>query len=145
MKNFIKTVLQFSVLVSFAGCLTVTDTSTGTGTGTGTASNNNVEKTYTVNYDGNGNTSGTSPVDTKNYQEGATVTVKGAANLTHSGFTFTGWNTAADGSGTSYLAGDTFEIASADITLYAKWTSNPTYKVSYYGNGNSAGNGIRHQ
>ena len=40
---------------------------------------------------------------------------------TRDGYTFAGWNTAADGSGTSYAAGATYS-ANADVTLYAHWT-----------------------
>ncbi|MBQ6021006.1 MAG: leucine-rich repeat protein [Clostridia bacterium] len=39
--------------------------------------------------------------------------------------TFTGWNTAADGSGTAYAPGEVY-IGTADVTLYAQWT-NPTF------------------
>jgi hypothetical protein len=38
------------------------------------------------------------------------VTVLGAGHLTKSGRTFTGWNTAPDGTGTDYSVGDTFSI-----------------------------------
>ena len=37
-----------------------------------------------------------------------------------SGYSFSGWNTAADGTGTSYSPGDTVEITT-DTTLYAQW------------------------
>lgn len=36
------------------------------------------------------------------------------------GYSFTGWNTHADGTGTTYSPGDTFQLTSA-ITLYAQW------------------------
>ncbi len=59
-----------------------------------------------VIYDGNGNTGGTVPVDDDRYENGAIVTVKGnTGKLEKSGFTFTGWNTVADGSGIEYKAG----------------------------------------
>jgi uncharacterized repeat protein (TIGR02543 family) len=38
------------------------------------------------------------------------------------GYTFVKWNTAADGTGTNYDAGDTF-IITANTTLYAQWAS----------------------
>ena len=38
-------------------------------------------------------------------------------------YTFDGWNTAADGSGTSYDAGDTI-VMYGDVLLYAQWTSS---------------------
>lgn len=39
------------------------------------------------------------------------------------GYTFAGWNTASDGSGTAYTQGtlESFILGDADITLYAQW------------------------
>jgi uncharacterized repeat protein (TIGR02543 family) len=80
----------------------------------------------TVTYNGNGNTAGTAPADAATYTQGASVTVKAnSGNLVRTGYTFAGWNTSADGNGTSYAAGTTFSMGSANITLYAKWTKNP--------------------
>ena len=81
--------------------------------------------TYPVTYDGNGNTGGAVPVDASSpYVAGATVTVLGnTGSLVRDGFTFNGWNTAADGSDDSYAAGDTFTMPAADVTLYAQWTA----------------------
>ena len=95
--------------------------------------------TYTVTYNGNGNTSGTVPADSGTYLNGATVTVLGAGTLTRSGYSFNGWNTAANGSGTSYAAAATFSMVSANVTLYAQWTALPTYTVTYNGNSNTGG------
>ena len=47
-----------------------------------------------------------------------------ANSFTRSGFTFAGWNTSADGSGTAYSDGGTFELDEND-TLYAQWTVGP--------------------
>jgi uncharacterized repeat protein (TIGR02543 family) len=84
--------------------------------------------TYTVTYNGNTNTSGTAPVDGSSpYTEGSTVTILGNSGspvLANSGFTFDGWNTVANGSGTSYSQGNTFTIT-ANTILYAKWTPVP--------------------
>ena len=77
--------------------------------------------TNTVKYSGNGSTGGSVPVDGGSYTIGSTATVLGNINgLTKTGYSFIGWNTAANGSGISYSAGETFSI-SADITLYAQW------------------------
>jgi uncharacterized repeat protein (TIGR02543 family) len=46
--------------------------------------------------------------------------------MVYSGYTFSGWNTKADGTGTAYQAGGTFTMGSADVTLYAKWTAATT-------------------
>lgn len=77
--------------------------------------------TYTVTYDGNGNTSGTVPTDATAYSSNAIVTVKdNTGSLAKSGYTFGGWNTQANGEGTNYSKDDTFEIT-ANTTLYANW------------------------
>jgi len=96
-----------------------------------------IEETYSVEYEGNGSTSGVVPVDEKTYKEGDTVTVLGnTGELKRSGFTFDGWNTAADGSGTGYEGGSTLTIGKADVILYAKWkkvstgkTYDPVYSI----------------
>ena len=98
--------------------------------------------TYTVAYNGNTNTSGNVPTDGSSpYTSGSTVTVLGNSGspvLAKSGSTFSGWNTAANGSGTSYSQGNTFTINSNTI-LYAQWTP-VTYTVAYNGNTNTSGN-----
>lgn len=96
--------------------------------------------TYTVTYDGNGNTGGSVPIDNSNYQQNQTVTVLGnPGNLIRAGYSFSGWNTQTNGSGTTYTASQTFSIGGANVTLYALWTANPTYTVTYNGNGNTGG------
>jgi Listeria-Bacteroides repeat domain (List_Bact_rpt). len=80
------------------------------------------------------------PVDSASYAAKATVTVLGnSGSLTKTNYAFSGWNTAADGSGTTYVAGATFTMASASVTLYAYWVPVPTYKVTYNGNGATSG------
>ncbi len=96
--------------------------------------------TFTVTYNGNGNTGGSAPTDANAYQQGASVTIKGnTGNLVKTGYTFAGWNTAADGSGTPFAAGATLTMGNANVSLYANWTQNPTYTVTYMGNGNTSG------
>jgi len=77
--------------------------------------------TYSVFYDGNGAKSGTVPTDENAYLSGDEVTVLGNTGcLEKPSFTFVGWNTKNDGTGTDYSAGDKFNIT-ANTTLYAKW------------------------
>ena len=100
------------------------------------------DSTYTVAYSGNGSTSGSAPKDSYAYGKGETVTVKAnSGNLARTGYAFAGWNTAADGSGTTRLPATTFLMGSADVTFYAKWTSSAaaSYTVTYNGNGNASG------
>ena len=77
---------------------------------------------FRVSYSGNGNTGGTVPTDTNAYSQGTTVTVKGnTGTLVKTGYTFVGWNTAANGSGTQYV--DSLKITNINIVLYAMWVS----------------------
>jgi hypothetical protein len=76
--------------------------------------------TYTVTYCGNGYTGGSVPTDSTAYPAGTPVTVKGAGDMVRADYTFIGWNTQADYSGTSFKAGATFDIE-ADTALYAVW------------------------
>lgn len=85
---------------------------------------------YTVTYDGNGNTGGAEPNDPSIYEYGTTVTVLGQGDLERVGYTFSGWTTNADGTGTTYEQNDTFPMGPGDITLYAKWIINE-YTVTF--------------
>ncbi|WP_421663229.1 cadherin-like beta sandwich domain-containing protein [Lysinibacillus telephonicus] len=81
--------------------------------------------TYTVTYDGNGATNGTVPIDNQRYGEYTDVTVlDNTGQLVKTNHKFTGWNTKADGTGTSYSPNDTFTMGNGNIILYAKWTKN---------------------
>ncbi len=96
---------------------------------------------FTVTYDANGATSGSVPFDSTYYEAGTTVTVRGnSGGLAKSGFIFSGWNTKADGTGTTYTQSQTFAMGSSNIVLYARWTNQPTYKVTYVSNGATSGN-----
>ena len=73
----------------------------------------------TVTYDANGGTG--APVDSNSpYLPNATVTVLEPGEMAYSGFTFAGWNTAKNGTGTEYVPGDTFTVSESTI-LYAQW------------------------
>ena len=76
--------------------------------------------TYTINYNGNGSTSGSTASSTHTYDIASNLTTNG---FKKTGYKFIGWNTAADGSGTAYLDGAsvTRAISSGSITLYAQW------------------------
>jgi hypothetical protein len=82
-------------------------------------------------YNGNGNDGGAVPIDVNNpYSASDTVTVLGnTGNLSLTGYAFSDWNTAGNGSGNPYAANDTFTI-SAHTDLYAQWTAND-YTVTF--------------
>ncbi len=89
-----------------------------------------VSQTYTVTYSTNG-LSGPTPVDPDSpYTSGSTVTVLSAFGITN----FGSWNTAANGSGTTYSPGNNFVI-NQNTTLYAQNTTNLNYTVTYSSNG----------
>lgn len=76
------------------------------------------EKAYDLSYDLNGSTD-------KQAADFATVervteTEVTADKPARKGYSFVGWNTAADGSGTSYEAGAKIKLT-APVTLYAQW------------------------
>ncbi|TAE74977.1 MAG: hypothetical protein EAZ65_02680 [Verrucomicrobia bacterium] len=83
---------------------------------------------HAVTYSANGNTGGFAPIDASSpYAENSTVTVLGNTGaLVKTGYSFANWNSAANGSGTSYIAGDTFSISSP-VTLYAQWQPGPDF------------------
>lgn len=83
-----------------------------------------------ITYDANDATGGSVPIDVSSpYSPGTSVTVKSNSGmLERTNYSFNGWNTQADGSGTHYDAtgSDTFNIAS-NTTLYAQWDCSITY------------------
>lgn len=83
----------------------------------------------TVTFDGNTSTSGS-----MSNQSAGSATALNTNTFSKTNYTFTGWNTAANGSGYSYSDGGVYSFA-ADVTLYAQWTLNRTqYTVTFYAN-----------
>ena len=96
--------------------------------------------TYTVTYNGNGADSGSLPTDATSYENGMTGTeLDHSDNLARTGCAFTGWRTATDGTGTGRAGGSTFTMGSADVTLYAQWSTDLIYMVTYNANGADSG------
>ena len=75
----------------------------------------------TVTFDANG---GTGAMDVLTADLGTTVTLP-ASTFTRDGYVFAGWNTAADGTGTSIVNGGQLTLGS-DATLYAQWKTADT-------------------
>ena len=80
---------------------------------------------YTIAFDGNGADEGEMEAISATYDEEYTLTTNA---FTRKGYTFTGWNTEADGSGTSYEDGEIVSnLTTTDgdtVTLYAQWEKN---------------------
>ena len=73
---------------------------------------------YTITYNANG---GSSTPASQTFKKGTSI--KLAAAITRSGYSFAGWNTKSDGTGTNYQAGGTYTFG-WNWTLYAKWVSS---------------------
>ena len=90
---------------------------------------------YTVTFSGNGNTSGSPSVSSVSQTSvGGSVTLATVGTLAKTNYIFGGWNTAADGSGTTYSGGSSY-TPSSNITLYAKWNFSVTRTLSFNANG----------
>lgn len=87
--------------------------------------------TFHVTYHANGAENDvTVPMDNTAYQGGTIVTVK--TGLTREGYVFGGWK--LNDTDTIYQPGQTFPITES-VTLYAVWTANSAYTVTYNPNG----------
>lgn len=94
--------------------------------------------TYTVKFNANTG-SGSMNNMTFTYDVSKNLT---ANAFSKTGYTFSGWNTQANGQGTSYTDGQSVSnlttVNGGTVTLYAQWTAN-TYYVAFDGNGNTSG------
>ncbi|MEQ2700217.1 InlB B-repeat-containing protein, partial [Hungatella hathewayi] len=54
--------------------------------------------------------------------------------FTRAGYSFSGWNTEREGTGTYYAPGSQYKLLAGDNILYAQWTpdKNTKYSVAYY-------------
>ena len=87
--------------------------------------------TYTITYNANG---GNESNQTQEVKYGETWTTKDKI-FTKTGYTQVGWNTKADGSGTTYSLKKLQKAKKeGNLTLYAKWKVN-TYTITYNANG----------
>jgi uncharacterized repeat protein (TIGR02543 family) len=81
---------------------------------------------YTVSFDANTG-SGSMLNQTIAYGTSANLT---SNSFTNSGYTFAGWNTASNGSGTAYADGSLFAMGASNVTLYAQWNAIISTPVS---------------
>ncbi|MGL4382439.1 MAG: InlB B-repeat-containing protein, partial [Bacilli bacterium] len=93
---------------------------------------------FTIKYHGNGNTSGSAPVDTKQYYAGSIITILEQGTLKKSNYNCLGWNTKSDGKGTLYSVG-TKIVVDKNIDLYANWKEMDKVTITYNGNGSQSG------
>ena len=101
-------------------------------TGNRTYTANWARNSFKVQYDANGG-NGTMEDSIHEFAVDSQLSVN---TFVKEGYGFTGWNTAADGSGTDYVDAATIKNLTTDesITLYAQWS--PLYTITYnYGSG----------
>ena len=84
-----------------------------------------------VSYDANG---GTGTMESITGDVGSEIVI-GQNGFARSGYTFTGWNTQADGKGTAYKPGDSFTLTDKDTVLYAQWNKLVTVSFDLCGHG----------
>lgn len=85
---------------------------------------------YTVAYDANESKIGKAPSSATQEYNSAMLIKSPSAIFKKSGYTFKGWNTAKDGSGTSYAVGESLVVGATNQSLYANWIPN-TYRVKF--------------
>ena len=97
-----------------------------------------IAKNLTINYYAN---NGTETTSTQAVTYDDTVSLKNENEFSKEGYTLSGWNTKADGSGTQYSVNQTFnnfQVSEVDFDLYAQWTVNQ-YTVTATKNLQNAG------
>ena len=81
--------------------------------------------TYAVTYNANGATSGSAPASQIKTNDVALTLAGNTGNLARESYTFSGWNTATNGTGTSYATNVSY-TANVALTLYAQWVVQMT-------------------
>lgn len=85
-----------------------------------------------LHYDANANTATGDTPDSEGVTDGTiTVSKNGYANV---GYTFTGWNTKPDGTGSTIQPGDAVKLPAGGMTVYAQWET-VEYPLVYNLNG----------
>ena len=98
--------------------------------------------TYVVLYTGNGSTSGTVPaLQTYTYGSAGLTLRANTGSIARTGYTFVGWNTSPDGTGTAYAVSASGVTFAQDTVLFANWNANQT-TITYTYNGANAGQSI---
>lgn len=94
---------------------------------------------YTISYNGNGSTGGSTASSAHGYNIPKDLTLNG---FVRPGYTFSGWAESPSGP-VKYTDGESVvnltQTNNATVTLYAKWSAN-TYTINYAGNDSTDGN-----
>ena len=92
---------------------------------------------YTITYRAGINGTGAQVVDDVTFNQTLNLRTENPVIFTRSGYTLTGWNTAADGGGTSFPLGASHTV-SGNLILYAQWQVNQ-YTITYRAGTNGTG------
>ncbi|HBI37289.1 MAG TPA: hypothetical protein DDY71_06550 [Spirochaetia bacterium] len=87
--------------------------------------------TYRVIYNGNGDEVTNVPADNTLYTNSMNVVVLDKGTMARAGYTFTGWNTKEDGTGTVRAVESNFVMGNANVILYAQWSA-VSYTITYH-------------
>jgi uncharacterized repeat protein (TIGR02543 family) len=90
--------------------------------------------TVTESFAANGGNGIVTPITV---QAGTTTNLPLSSGMTNPGFSFAGWNTAPDGSGTQYAGGATYTFTGSQV-LYAQWIPN-VYTITFAYDGGVVG------
>jgi hypothetical protein len=85
-----------------------------------------VENAVVAKFYGNGSKVGTVPSAIMRPAGQSFVAPENTGGLGKTGYTFLGWNTLANGRGTSYAPGAVIEMRQAGMTLHPTWSQSPT-------------------
>jgi hypothetical protein len=93
----------------------------------------------TIIYNGNGNTSGTPPIDSGIYDYGTYISILDRGTLERGGYIFRGWSKVANPSSDDdiFQAGETICITDSQITFYAIWDEAFGYLIVNISNGSA--------
>ena len=120
-----------------SGACSLSSTTFTYGAGNCTITASWTANTYTVAYNGNGNTGGSMANSTHTYDTAKKLTTNA---YTKTGYSFSGWATSANGN-VAYTNGQSVTnlATSGTVTLYAKWTIN-SYTLTINPNGGTWNN-----
>ena len=89
---------------------------------------------HTITFNKN-DVDATGTMGTQSIAQGSSANLNANA-FSKTNYSFAGWATTAGGA-VAYANGASYTMGSADVTLYAKWTANPTYTVTFDSQGGS--------
>lgn len=93
----------------------------GTAYGYGTAVSFSTLQRYTISYNNNG---GEGTISNEYKDHGIAATLNAGTNFSRTGYTLSGWNSNAEGTGNSFALSGSY-TTNGNLTCYAVWTPNP--------------------